>query len=54
MRFTKPSIAALRLPPGKSELIAFDETLPGFGIRLRGAASEHGSSSIGWAPSSGG
>jgi integrase len=35
MRFTKPKIAGLTLPSGKSELIAFDDDLPGFGIRLR-------------------
>ena len=35
MRFTKPSIAALELPTGKSELIVFDDTMPGFGVRLR-------------------
>ena len=35
MRFTKPSIAALELPAGKSELIVFDDTMPGFGVRLR-------------------
>ena len=35
MRFTKPKIADLALPSGKSELIAFDDNLPGFGIRLR-------------------
>ena len=25
----------LKLPPGKSELIVFDDTLPGFGLRIR-------------------
>ena len=36
MRFTKPTIAKLALPPGKNDLIVFDEALPNFGIRLRG------------------
>lgn len=35
MRFTRPAIATLQLPPDKAEVIAFDDTLPGFGIRLR-------------------
>jgi hypothetical protein len=29
----------LRVPQGKSELIAFDEDLPGFGLRLRAGGS---------------
>ena len=35
MRLTRPNIAHLALPPGKSELLVFDDALPGFGIRLR-------------------
>jgi integrase len=35
MRFTKPAIASLVLDRGKSELIVFDDALPGFGIRIR-------------------
>jgi hypothetical protein len=35
MEFTKDAIAALELPAGKSDLILFDDGLPGFGIRLR-------------------
>lgn len=35
MEFTKDSIAALALPADKSDLIQFDDDLPGFGIRLR-------------------
>ena len=34
MRFTKPTIASLRLAPDKAELIVFDDNLPGFGIRI--------------------
>jgi integrase len=35
MRLTRPNITRLKLPQGKSELIVFDDALPGFGIRLR-------------------
>ncbi len=35
MRLTKPNLAKLELPPGKSETIVFDDALPGFGIRIR-------------------
>ena len=36
VRFTKPNISKLTLPPGRNDLIVFDEALPNFGIRLRG------------------
>jgi hypothetical protein len=35
MEFSKETIADLTLPAGKSDLIEFDDALPGFGIRLR-------------------
>jgi Arm DNA-binding domain len=35
MEFTKASIAGLTLPVGKTDLVQFDDSLPGFGIRLR-------------------
>lgn len=35
MRLTKPNVARLMLPPGKSELLVFDDALPGFGLRIR-------------------
>jgi integrase len=35
MRITAKSIAALTLPRGKSDIIHFDDELPGFGYRLR-------------------
>jgi integrase len=38
MKLTQRSLATLVLPAGKSEIIHFDDTLPGFGLRLRGAA----------------
>jgi integrase len=36
MRLTRASVAGLKLPTGKSEIIVFDEALPGFGLRIRG------------------
>jgi integrase len=36
MKLDKTTMAALMLPPGKSELFAWDDDLPGFGVRLRG------------------
>lgn len=35
MRLTKPALTRLSLPSDKSELIIFDDGLPGFGVRLR-------------------
>jgi integrase len=35
MRLTKPNVARLTLTPGKSELLVFDDALPGFGLRIR-------------------
>jgi integrase len=35
MRFTRQAISRLTLPYGKSEAFFWDDTLPGFGIRLR-------------------
>jgi integrase len=35
MEFTKETVATLTLPAGKSDVIQFDDDLPGFGIRLR-------------------
>ncbi len=39
MRLTDKTIAELAPPKGKSEAIFFDDTLPGFGIRLRAGGS---------------
>jgi integrase len=36
MKFTKETLAALILPPGKTDHFEWDDELPGFGIRLRG------------------
>lgn len=35
MRLTRQSVSRLELPPGKAETIVFDDTLAGFGVRLR-------------------
>jgi integrase len=35
MRLNKVNVARLVLPEGKNEVLVFDETLPGFGVRLR-------------------
>ncbi|HEY8009173.1 MAG TPA: tyrosine-type recombinase/integrase [Methylocella sp.] len=35
MKLTDASVVGLKLPEGKSELLVFDGTLPGFGVRLR-------------------
>jgi integrase len=35
VRLTRPALANLALPPGRSDLIVFDDTLPGFGVRIR-------------------
>jgi integrase len=38
MRFTKDTATKLTLPPGKSDHLVWDPSLPGFGIRARGNA----------------
>ena len=35
VRLTKANVDRLKLPQGKNETIAFDEALPGFGLRIR-------------------
>jgi integrase len=39
MRLTQASIDRLALPSGKSEVIVFDDDVPGFGVRLRAGGS---------------
>ena len=39
MRLTDKTIAGLTIPQDKSELLVFDDDLPGFGLRLRGGGS---------------
>jgi integrase len=38
MKLTQRSLGTLTLPKGRSEIIHFDDALPGFGLRLRGGA----------------
>ena len=38
MKFTKAALAALILPPGKTDHFEWDDDLPGFGVRLRGGS----------------
>ena len=35
MRLSRQTVSGLALPSGRSELIVFDEALPGFGVRIR-------------------
>lgn len=35
MRLTRQTVSRLELPPGKSETIIFDDSLAGFGVRIR-------------------
>jgi integrase len=35
MKLTQPAVGQLKLPPGKTDHIEFDDDLPGFGVRLR-------------------
>src|SRR4249920_702630 len=39
MKLTRVAVERLRLPPGKGELITFDDEIPGFGVRLREGGS---------------
>jgi integrase len=39
MRLTDKAVTALTIPQGKSELLVFDDDLPGFGLRLRAGGS---------------
>jgi integrase len=36
MKLTKAMVETLKLPPGKNEMLVFDDALPGFGLRIRG------------------
>jgi hypothetical protein len=39
MKFTVKSTEGLKLPPGKTDLVVFDDMLAGFGLRLRAGGS---------------
>jgi hypothetical protein len=36
MKLTRQAVAALVLPAGKDDTVHWDDSLPGFGVRLRG------------------
>ena len=40
MKLTSSIIARLKLPPGKADVVMWDDTLPGFGVRLRAGGSK--------------
>ncbi len=39
MKMTAPSVAKLQLPPDRSDIIFWDDGLPGFGLRIRAGGS---------------
>src|SRR5262245_33442147 len=41
MELTTAVVTDLSLPPGKEETIQWDDTLPGFGVRLRGRSKTY-------------
>jgi len=41
MKLTRAAVQALSLPSGKSELLVFDDEIPGFGVRLRAGGSRN-------------
>ena len=41
MKLTRATIEGLKLPPGKSELYAWDDTLTGFGVKLNAGGSRN-------------
>jgi integrase len=40
MKLTSSIIAKLQLPPGKTDVVVWDDALPGFGVRLRAGGSK--------------
>jgi len=41
MKLTRAAVQTLSLPSGKSELLVFDDEIPGFGVRLRAGGSRN-------------
>jgi integrase len=41
MRFTRTTVDTVKLPRGKTEVIFFDDDLPGFGLRIRAGGSQN-------------
>jgi integrase len=39
MKLTRATIDTIQLPPGRRDMIVFDDTLPGFGLRIRAGGS---------------
>ena len=44
MKLTKEAVAALAMPPGKTDHFEWDDDLPSFGVRLRGRTKKLGDS----------
>ena len=40
MRLTAAAVRTIQCAPGKSEQVVFDETLPGFGLRVRATGAQ--------------
>lgn len=38
MKLTQAAVTSFKMPKGKAEVIVFDDNMPGFGLRVRGAA----------------
>jgi hypothetical protein len=41
MKLTRATIDTIKLPHGKQDIIVFDESLPGFGLRIRAGGSRN-------------
>jgi integrase len=41
VKFTEANVKSFKLPAGKSDHIEFDETMPGFGLRVRGSGGKY-------------
>src|SRR5262245_46011091 len=41
MKLTKPAAAQVTVPAGKAEVIAWDDSIPGFGLRARAGGSRN-------------
>ncbi len=39
MKLTQKDVKTLKLPPGKTDKIFFDDSVPGFGLRIRAGGS---------------